>query len=280
MKAAKVFNRGVVIGPPLQQNGLSITTRGDTSSRLARFSALYFDKAIFPDNNLISVGLDSDAKHLTDIGFAKVQLLRFGSFYDGKVNGEKPLPDAIMDGVFAKLPASQRHKWSILDDENRWSGVTNLQGEYSAIFLDVFSKFPCPNDETPIQEIIKFNASHRKTLHALRIGISQLAERMALAQNAADIANAVSVEIDTHLEELDGLLTKTGFQALKESLTIGFQLPSTTIALIFSMLGVPSGVAAPLSNSLSISAGHNPYKSRFQSVDWAYILSAQKKGIV
>jgi hypothetical protein len=280
MKASRVFNRGVIIAPPIQQDGTTIKLRGDPTQRLARFAALYFDKAIFTDNNIISVGLDNDSQELINVGFAKIHKYQVNSIYDSKVDGIKSIPEAVIDDTFISLPSSQRQKWSVLDDNNSYSGVSDQQGQYSSIFIDIFSKFPCPDNQTPIKEIIKFNSAHRATLHNLRLGISQLAERMALAKNTSDIAHAISVEIDTHLEILDTQLTKTGFQSFKESLTIGLQMPSSLIATIFSIAGVPFGIAAPLSNLLSISAGNNPYKSRFQSVDWAYILSAQKKRIV
>jgi hypothetical protein len=279
MTIARTFNRGIVIAPPIVQKGSGFSVGGGSNSRILRFAALYFDKALFPNNNIIHVGLDSEANELIQRKFAKEHNARFLSLSDGKIEDGRQLASATVEDALCHLAASQRARWSVAYD-GMPEIAENMQGAYSSLFLETFSAFPCPKDTVSLEEILAFNAENRKKLHSLRIGISQLAERLTLAKSIPDIANAVSTELYSHLEELDTLLNKSRIARSIEAVSIGIQMPSDAISTILQFLGTPKSVAVAVSNVLSISAGYTPFANRAQSLDWGYILDAKDKKIV
>lgn len=211
MSVAKQFNRGIVIPPPIFQEGSSFSSGSQFDNNAARFAALYFDRALLVGNQMIHFGDVVGADALVSRRFATRHLAKYNFMNYGMVEGNRLLSVAQIEDGLLSLPASHRSKWSTFYPSMP-EVPKQLQDEYNCIFIDLFSGFPCPTSDVSIDKILAFNAKNRNALHSLRLGVSRFAERLTLARNEPAILDAVQTELTTNLETLERELQKAASQ--------------------------------------------------------------------
>lgn len=272
---SETFRRGVLIAPSVEEieNGFSLAEAIPFEKKV-RFSAMYFDLAAIATNNLFGSGYDADQR-LISTGFFLENYSIFSKLQGNLLDGRPGMLGNLVSKGLENLPLYACGGWSVLYDNPEAMRRPSTPENYDTIFIDIMSTFPVPNVETPIEEIIAFNAKNRQALTDLRAGVSVFCERLATSINDKSIFQSVRTDLLRNLEFIEKKLKKSSISATFEDLSIGVQCPSDVIEVLMNGIGIPSFISTPLSNLINVGFGRSFRKSFKSSIDISYAIKAK-----
>ena len=216
--------RGVIITSKFTMEGTTLHIEGGFDPVSLRQYLLYWDKIDWPDNNIISIGGDSDSEmqFLQSAGVLERTIINFGSF-SGNVGY------AMLDMQVAALEARNRASpgaWSLAQNSLLLASTGNGTVNTRAIEVELYSALPVPTADIPFEDILEFKKRRADELHRFRNSMDELYLYVA---NAADIPRAklqVISQLHSSLQDLNSVFDETFRSRLLGSLKVELNLPN------------------------------------------------------
>lgn len=272
------FRRGAIIAPPFRQEGDTFRFGQNVEYEdILRFSSFYFDRACEPQTMLFGAPPTKDISYLLEKGFLSRSNLPYNSVDSGLLPDGRELRFATVLDTLRAMPGSQNGRWSILDWDKSYFSFQN--SSLDTIFIDLIERFPAPDKDVPLEEILRFNKKHGVHLLNFRNDIFDLASNLVASKGAAPIRDLISDKIGRSLDQISEISIKSGLFKYAHKLSIGLNLPSSIISTVLSLAGLPSTAAIAIGNSVQIGFAHSPFKTRKLAIDAYYILQSKLDGI-
>jgi hypothetical protein len=206
--------RGIVISPPfvvLPTGGISCG--GGPSSAELRKYLLYWDQMDYPDNNIVSIGADSDMQFLISVGVAARTRVQFsGPISSG--NGEFFL--LAQQAVFEKHENEKSGLWSIAQLST--APYFANSSPVTAIEYQLWNALPVPLEGVPLNEILEFKARRHDELIALRIYLDELYQSVIAASDIPRAKTSAISKLEAALADVDRALGDFGISKTLTSL--------------------------------------------------------------
>jgi hypothetical protein len=166
------MNRGVVANPAIINiNGNGFTMERSLSSQEIRYYALYWDKIIIPDSNLISVGVPEEAL-LIESGVIERPRVGFQGSFGGSDLGHS---FAVAQSLVAKklIEEDKRTDWVLHQIGNQLSIPKEYTDSKNSLRFELINLLPVPDSNTPIADLLEFKERRKTELDALHQTIEQ-----------------------------------------------------------------------------------------------------------
>jgi len=285
------MKRGIIALPAkiaMEPNGFSITVMN--SQQDIRYYALYWDKVVFPDNNLVHVDLP-DEDVLIQSGVIERPKVHFSGQFKGNEVGRAIL--AAQAQVAEKLVTENKEiDWTIHQIGEEVHLLRKHLKKRHVLRCDLIGALPVPGADVHIADVLDFKQRRSSELAALHAHLeelyvdiarspdSEIATRVALRNLGDSIENLNRVsgerwgktsKYDVGAElNLDGgrLVQAAAAGAALDFFSSGYSLPlATVVAAAASVIRVKAGYSA------SFSAAAN-------KKHLAYLAKASQEGIL
>ena len=192
--------RGLIISNPMQIDIVnhSLSGKGGLDPSELRFSLLYWDKLVYPSNNLISFGGGDDEEFLISVG----ALHKLIYTYSGG-DGVSIVFDTYLR-AFSDLESREPGVWSLSQGEKSLfvnNSAANLIDE-SGISLELIRAIPVPAADVPLNEILEFKEKRKDELMMFRAHIDQLVLEIQTSPARTDAFNRIAQEVDAACADL------------------------------------------------------------------------------
>ena len=192
--------RGLIISNPMQIDIVnhSLSGNGGLDPSELRFSLLYWDKLVYPSNNLISFGGGDDEEFLISVG----ALHKLIYTYSGG-DGVSIVFDTYLR-AFSDLESREPGVWSLSQGEKSLfvnNSAANLIDE-SGISLELIRAIPVPAADVPLNEILEFKEKRKDELMMFRSHIDQLVLEIQTSPARTDAFNRIAQEVDAACADL------------------------------------------------------------------------------
>ncbi|GCA52361.1 hypothetical protein KGO5_04826 [Sinorhizobium sp. KGO-5] len=173
--------RGIIISPPVEVDGNKLTIKGASiDEQEIRFSLLFFDRIMWPDNNLVSIGSGESVTFLEKCGIVSRPKYRSAS--------SGPLAKLFVDvhlKAFEDMQTKEPGFWSL---SNTYVNVVNHSSQFvtsGGSYVELLGAIPVPNEDVPINDILEFKEKRRDELLGLRIEIQDFSSSVLRAGDDA-----------------------------------------------------------------------------------------------
>ncbi|NRP69959.1 hypothetical protein ILFOPFJJ_00836 [Ensifer psoraleae] len=171
------------MSPPIEIYGNSLTVKNSAiDEQEIRFSLLFFDRMMWPDNNLISIGSSTSAAFLEQCGILTRPRYRFTS------GGEATkLFVELQLSAFEDMEEKEPGLWAL---SNAYVNVVKHSPKFAASggsHVDLLGAIPVPDKDVPLNDILEFKEKRRDQLLGLRIEIQNLASAVMRAGDDAGV---------------------------------------------------------------------------------------------
>lgn len=191
---------GLIISNPMQIDIVnhSLSGKGGLDPSELRFSLLYWDKLVYPSNNLISFGGGDDEEFLISVGVLHKPIYTY-------LGGDGALIefDTYMR-AFSDLESREPGVWSLSQGEKSLfvnNSAANLIDE-SGISLELIRAIPVPAADVPLNEILEFKEKRKDELMMFRAHIDQLILEIQNSPARTDAFNRIAQEVDAACADL------------------------------------------------------------------------------
>ena len=191
---------GLIISNPMQIDIVnhSLSGKGGLDPSELRFSLLYWDKLVYPSNNLISFGGGDDEEFLISVGVLHKPIYT----YSGG-DGASIVFDTYMR-AFSDLESREPGVWSLSQGEKSLfvnNSAAKLIDE-SGISLELIRAIPVPAADVPLNEILEFKEKRKDELMIFRVHIDQLVLEIQNSPARTDNFNRIAKEVDVACSDL------------------------------------------------------------------------------
>jgi hypothetical protein len=193
-------SRGLIISNRMKidPNKHSISGLGGFDPGELRFSLLYWDKLVYPNNNLISFGGGEDEEFLISAGVLSKIIYTY-------THGEAAsiVFDTYMR-AFSDLENREPGVWSLSQGEKSLfinNSAANLIDE-SGISLELIRSIPVPAADVPLNEILEFKEKRKDELMIFRAHIDKLVFEIQNSPARTDTFNRIAQEVDAACADL------------------------------------------------------------------------------
>ncbi|MFJ3471021.1 DUF6236 family protein [Pseudomonas sp. NPDC090201] len=195
--------RGVIITPPSHVDGKGISFRSSTLDKGdLRASLFYWDRLIWPTNNLIHNRSDADAKFLEASGIMdRPSFNLYGNFADAAITTQMM--------ALESAEADQPGMWSLAGGVNSLTVAGHLLEQSEGTRIELINAIPLPSSEVPLAEILEFKAKRRSELIAFRTHLEAMTQEISASIDSADTLKQKLKELDLACVDL--------FKTTKES---------------------------------------------------------------
>lgn len=231
--------RGLVVSPPIRVDAESVYVESaDLDPQEMRLNLLFWDKLVFPTQNLIGFGLGADAQFLETSGVLQRTTVAVpaGSMGD--------ILRAAHVGAFRLLDKNEPGQWSIATGERSLSFASNDIDEGRGALVKLYNAIPVPNEDASIVDILEFREKRRSELLALRHHLEGVYQRVI---DAGDGPLAWNTEV----EQLQKAIT----DHLKAGREAPFKLRLADIGASLNLISIGAGALSAYSMGLPLIPG-------------------------
>lgn len=193
-------SRGLIISTRMKidTDNRSISGIGGFDPGELRFSLLYWDKLVYPTNNLISFGGGEDEEFLISAGVLKKIIYAYPYGEASSI-----VFDTYMR-AFSDLENKEPGVWSLSQGEKSLF-INNLAANLiddSGISLELIRAIPVPAADVPLNEILEFKEKRKDELMIFRAHIDQLVLEIQNSPSRTDDFNRIAKEVDAACSDL------------------------------------------------------------------------------
>jgi hypothetical protein len=189
--------RGLIISSPaIADIGSNIFQGGGPLDKTdLRASLFYWDRLMWPTNNIIHTEGDDDAKFLESEGImSRPRIVVYGQFASASVNAQTQ--------ALIQAEADAPGIWSIGEGANSISisdrGMVPRQGTC----IELINAIPLPADTVPLAEILDFKTRRRPELLAFRSYLEEMTQEINVATDSVDALSRKLKELDLACADL------------------------------------------------------------------------------
>ena len=207
--------RGVIISPPFDFDGRSLSITGSVKAEDLRKYLLYWDKIDYPQNNLISTATGPNEQFLIDAGVLRrtqIRLTFSGNIGDGY----------ILAQAQALQINNQREPglWSMAQTGRRLYLPSQVSHETRALEIELYNALPVPSDEVPLEDILLFKERRNDELFALRDALDKLYLAVIDSPDPARAKSAALNRLEQTLVDLHKVTNESWPSKLLSSLKV------------------------------------------------------------
>lgn len=162
--------RGLVVGPPTTAtHGFAEFRGGSIDPQELRFAGLFWDRLIYPRNNLFHQSLGPDVEFLQQAGVLYTA--------DVRLQGSRELGEAFTTTYLETLRALVERdgdRWSLARGENSLSLLAADGPADGALVFDLHRVIPVPDKQVPLAEVLEFKLRRDSELRTLQGRIDEL----------------------------------------------------------------------------------------------------------
>jgi len=231
------MNRGVVANPAIINiNGNGFTMERSLSPQEIRYYALYWDKIIIPDSNLVSVGVPEEAL-LIETGVIERPRVGFQGSFGGADLGHS---FAVAQSLVAKklIEEDKKTDWVLHQIGNQLIIPKEYTDSKHSLRFELINLLPVPDGNTPIVDLLEFKERRKTELNALHQTIEQ-AYIEALKCPDRELGSSIAIrELQTCINNLDIVTNEKWERTSKFDFSTEFNLDGGKI-----INGIASGAA-------------------------------------
>lgn len=162
---------GLVISSPTKVSGDEIKVQGQLDPQDLRFSLLFWDRFIWPENSFINVsGPESD--FLIDAGLLRRPVYGVSGLAAQEIA-------RIQHQAFLDVSHDEPGLWSLSVGQNSVQNLDDKFTENRGSSYSLYQAIPVPDKSIPLEDILIFKDKRRDELLALRIEIETFAKKIA-----------------------------------------------------------------------------------------------------
>ncbi|ASQ03685.1 hypothetical protein GHK38_03415 [Sinorhizobium meliloti] len=212
--------RGIIISPPIEIDGDSIeivTTSIDEQE--LRFSVLFFDRLMWPSNNVLLISGGSSTVFLEQCGI--LTRPRY------PITGEREVTSAFIDfhlRAFEDVQAKEPGLWSL---SKAYSNVLKHSPSFvssGGSYAELLGAIPVPDKDVPLNDILEFKEKRRDELLGLRIEIQDFASTVQKAGDDAGAFVSALEKIEKGCLDVLAVTQETGFPFRLSNVTPRFDV--------------------------------------------------------
>lgn len=233
------MTRGVVANPAIiniNGNSNGFTMERSLSPQEIRYYALYWDKVVIPDSNLISVGIPEEDL-LIESGVIERPRVGFQGSYGGADLGHS---FAVAQSLVAKKLIEEDHEtdWVLHQIGNQLLIPKEYTDSKNSLRFELINLLPVPDGNTPIADILEFKERRKTEFNALHQTIEQ-AYIEALKCPDPDLGSSIAIrELKTCIHNLEVVSNEKWEKTSKFDFATEFNLDGGKI-----VNGIASGAA-------------------------------------
>ncbi|TPL36733.1 DUF6236 family protein [Mesorhizobium sp. B2-4-8] len=267
--------RGLVVSPPIQINGNTVTINSDDlDPQEIRSNLLFWDKLDFPEQNLLGFGLSNDAQFLEGAGILQRTRVHVQSGQLGDI-----LRSTHVE-AFRQLDAKEPGQWSIATGERSISFRDNDLDEGRGALVTLYNAIPVPNEDTALADILEFRTKRRAELLALRHHLEDVYQKVISAGDGPLAWNAevekLQISINDHIKASREAPIKFRLSDLTASLNLTSIGASVAAAYSMGLPLVPAAIQGAIAG-IAVSKGASLKKREATPNPFKYVSSYHKE---
>jgi len=190
------LKRGIVVSSPMTIEGKMVHLTGGLDPQELRFSLLFWDELVWPQNNWIRLGSpdDPDTVYLESCGVLTQPI----GFYKAR-DGATVLIHTILS-KFEELENLEPGQWSVAQGERAFNLIHPSTAP--GVMIELCRAIPIPKNDVPLAEILQFKERRRDELLEFRTHLESLSLEISQNENPSDILSKKLLEIDTACSNL------------------------------------------------------------------------------
>ncbi|MCV9965425.1 DUF6236 family protein [Pararhizobium sp. BT-229] len=241
-----------------------------------RTSLLFWDKLDYPSQNVATIGLQPEAKYLSDVGILQRTLVTLPLMNPG---------DAIRIAhttAFRQLEEKEPGKWSVASSAN---SVTFADDELIAkrgLLVRLFGAIPVPDKDVPLNEILEFKEKRHAELVSLRHHLEAIYSRIASADDKPLAECSEFEALDVAIRDHTRVSIEGGLKQKLSDISANLSVSNAAVASIAAVAGYSQGLPivnallAGLAASISVDVGVSLKGAKDTSNPFRYITSYHK----
>lgn len=241
-KEMKEKKRGLVVSVPLvvAENSVRVISTALDPQEL-RYSLLFWDELVRPQNNLIHIEPGAVEQFLMDEGILKMRSLRFVG------NGEIAQSFAQMHiEAFKQLDGESPGTWSLATGPRSFNWDNLDGGNRDGFSLELLRAIPVPDVDVPLEEVLEFKARRHPELLALRAEVDSFSLSISKAENTESELHKKKEFIENACRELLSVGMEWKFPVRISDLKCSFELnPGTALAAMMGGYAAGTLLAMP-----------------------------------
>lgn len=241
-KDMKAKTRGIVVSVPLAVAGGSIqivSTALDPQE--LRYSLLFWDELVRPQNNLIHIEPGAIEKFLMDAGILRMRSLRF----EGSGDMAQAFAQMHIE-AFRQLDSESPGTWSLATGPQSFNWDNLGGGNRDGFALELVRAIPVPDVDVPLEEVLEFKAKRHPELLALRAEVDSFSLSISKSENIEAELQKKKEFIEKACHDLLAVGMEWKFPIRISDLKCSFELnPGTAIAAMMGGYAAGSLLAMP-----------------------------------
>lgn len=188
-----VTERGIVVSNPVVLEGESIFLKSSNlDPEELRFSLLYWDKLVWPQNGIYQGGGNGDSSFLESAGILSRPNPK------PKSGNATELAFHSHTSVFEELNMIQPGQWALSWSDQSMSAHPAFEKftEQRSTLLELHRAIPIPDVDIPLAEILEFKVRRRDEFLLLRTHFEKLASDIDASDEPNDLLNTRIKEVD------------------------------------------------------------------------------------
>jgi hypothetical protein len=237
-----------------------------TADALLRRSILYFDKVMWPTNNILPQGVNPEVEFLVAEGEVQREHAEIPPLYPWQIQSIQGMSDAFpnkfavnADGPDGKIAEAigqfHRSVYERLDQQQPGAWSYALVGEgvefvnektVRGYAMDLFRCLPVPAEGVAYTDIVVFKKRERNALLDMRGSLGEMYKRIDKCEDKAFAALDEAAKLQSSLAAVSDLLTKSQIQHLRGSVSLDLTganvkkaLGAVTTGVIATFAGAP-----------------------------------------
>jgi Family of unknown function (DUF6236) len=237
---------------------------------LLRRSLLYFDRVVWPTNNILPQGTDPGVEFLVTEGEVQLEHVEIAPLFPTQIQLLQGQSDAFPNkfavmadspngkiaetvgqfhrSVYDLLDKQQPGAWNyaMVGDGVEFANETTVRG-YS---MELYKCLPVPAEGVSYKQIVAFKKTEKNALLDLRGNLGKMYRRIDSCDDKAFAALDEVTKLQRSVAAVKGLLTKSKIQYLRESVSV--DLTGTSVKKALG--AVATGVVATFSGAPVVAA--------------------------
>lgn len=243
--------KGIVLCCPTIVDGHQLSMPGQVciDPQELRCATLLWDKAAWPDNNIVGIADDPDTSFLREIGFLTRPDVRV------EMNGSMAelFVAAHLKG-FQQLEESEPGAWSLAQGATALMIRNGVVIEAGNAQLTLTNAIPVPDKDVPLAEVLEFKERRKDELTLMRQNIDELLVQAGMADNPEDGLREAVALVDNACADAIRVGAEWQFPVRLTNLKTSYKVrPFQTLA--GALTGAFGGQIAHLSTSQAVLAG-------------------------
>ena len=172
--------RGLIMTSAIVPHGNGLTVAGGIDPHQLRYALLFWDKLVWPTNNLMHAAGDQDTEFLETTRI--LERPRY-TFAGGPISAEPFVRTQLEE--FRKRDGTDNGIWDLCQNTSILLSSAGEAIDSKGLGLELIEAIPVPDKEVPLNEILEFKRKRNDEFVALRAELDNLGSALNSAENPA-----------------------------------------------------------------------------------------------